>query len=119
MHKQPIGILLVIKMETLLERYFEKLYESTKTDRGHAYMNRHGIHNTNTLIDHIANHKILKKYHDPHASYDDVHVRIPAGILKKHTGIDKKHIEHIDNRTDAYEGWASHDGEHVMIGGGA
>ena len=55
-------------------------------------------------IDTISNHPVLKKYHDPNASYDDIHATVPLRQLKKHLGLGVKEIEAINNRTQAYEG---------------
>jgi len=90
----------------------EHFAEETK-DAGHKYMKKHGIGDVGDLIHHIANHSALKKYHDDsHGTHGvEPDVVVPHHVLSKHTGIEKKHLKHLEKNTSDHEGSIHHDPE--------
>lgn len=83
--------------------------------RGNAYLEKHSIKDVPDLINHIANHGHMKKYHDERASFDSMAVSIPHKVLQKHTGLTKKHLGHLEKHTGDYEGSVMHRNGNVEL----
>lgn len=61
----------------------------------------------------------LKKYRDPHATYDDAHFTIPIKDFKKIVGWTEKEVKEINDRLEQYEGYIMWGKNNISVGDGA